>query len=84
MEVHAEAFHFLRSQEISVISLLSICHWTETEDFKTFPGKNFTFFHCCWARSLEIVSRLMILEHSKENLEPKVIHQIWSCGLFFI
>lgn len=59
------------------------------QDFKTFPGvfeKNYFFFsfpHWWWARSLEIVCKLMILKCSEENLEPKIIYQIWDCSLFF-
>lgn len=34
------------------------------------------------ARSLEILSRLVILKHSKENLEPEVIYQIWAVVCF--
>lgn len=34
------------------------------------------FFYWYWARSLEVVSRLVILKHLKENLEPRVIFQL--------
>lgn len=55
--------------------LLSVGGWADTGDFQTFPGKNYFFFRWCWARPPEILSRLVILEHSKENLQPEVIHR---------
>lgn len=44
------------------------------QEAEVFPGKSHIFVFCWyWARSLKAVSRLVILKHSKQKLEPKAI-----------
>lgn len=55
-------------------SLPGVCRWLRHRTSR--------LFRWFGARPHEILPRLVILKHSKENLEPKVIYQIWLVVCF--
>lgn len=60
-------------------ALLRVCHW-RGHRLQHPPREQLHLFHWYGARSPEILARLVISKHSEENLEPKVIYQIWVVG----